>query len=282
MTPNVTSRRNSARVLAGFTLVLGTACHKSSGGSGTIPPSSDVTPPVVTIRFPITGTMTDAATIHVSGTATDPSGVSAVHVNGAVATTNDGFATWTAVVPLHKGTNVLETTAFDKIGNGDAFAGSVTIENPGTFLLDVLDVTADLTNNRLLVADTLVNAVLAVDLADGTREVITGKGVGQGPDLRDPERLAVDLLNGRVLVLDAFADRVVGVDLVSGDRTELSGPAVGSGPPLEGPRGLAFDEARHRTLVATGPFSDTLLAVDLLSGNRATFSGPGDAIREGV
>jgi hypothetical protein len=51
-----------------------------------------------------------------------------------------------------------------------------------------------------------------IDLADGTREVITGKGVGQGPDLRQPERLALDLLHGRVLVLDPFAQRVVRVE----------------------------------------------------------------------
>src|SRR5262249_46238251 len=159
--------------------------------------------------------------IHVSGSAADISGVAAIRVNGAAATSSDGFATWTAVVPLHRGTNVLEVTATDVFSNTEAHAASVAIENPGTFLLGVAGMATDSPHSRVLAADAVHDAILAVDLADGTREVLTGMGVGTGPNLADPERLATDLPHGRVLVLDAQAQSLFAVGLSTGNRILL-------------------------------------------------------------
>jgi DNA-binding beta-propeller fold protein YncE len=257
-------------------LALAPACHKSHGGSTSIPPTNDTTPPTSDIRFPIGGMMTDADSIHVSGTAADISGVASIRVNGSSATSSDGFATWTAIVPLHHGTNVLEVTATDIFSNTDTHAASVSIENPGTFLLGVSDLAPDLPHNRILAADTLRDAILSIDLADGTRDVLTGMGAGTGPNLADPERLATDLPHGSVIVLDTQSQSLFAVGLSTGNRTLLSGPTLGSGPALQSAHGLALDSGRGHALVAGGPGSTTeLIAVALTGGDRTLFSGGG-------
>ena len=270
---------HASRIAVLVSLALAPACHKSHGGSTSIPPTNDSTPPTAAIRFPIGGMMTDADTIHVSGTASDISGVASVRVNGAAATSTDGFATWTAAVPLHRGTNVLEVTAADVFNNTDAHAASVSIEDPGTFLLGVVDVASDVPHNRVLAADTLHDAILSVDLTDGTREVLTGMGVGTGPNMADPERLATDLPHGRVIVLDAQAQSLFAVGLVTGNRVLLSGPSFGGGPALQSAHGLALDSGRGQALVGAlnsgGSGTTELIAVTLAGGDRALFSGGG-------
>src|ERR1700754_4979403 len=53
-------------------------------------------PPTLPVAFPPPRTATDASAIRFRGTTSDPVGVTAVRVAGVLATTGDGFATWTA------------------------------------------------------------------------------------------------------------------------------------------------------------------------------------------
>ena len=63
----------------------------------------DPDPPEARIDFPLPSALTDAETIRVRGSASDPDGVAAVRVNGVPASTVDGFGTWWVVVPMGLG-----------------------------------------------------------------------------------------------------------------------------------------------------------------------------------
>jgi hypothetical protein len=89
-----------------------------SGGTGS--PGGDTTPPAVQILSPgATIVSVGTATIHVSGTASDNVGVTAVKYttssgDGGSAT---GTTTWAADVPLLVGTTVVTVRAYDAAGN---------------------------------------------------------------------------------------------------------------------------------------------------------------------
>ena len=80
-------------------------------------PAIDPNAPRITIASPARGTFAgDVPSIMVSGFASDDEGVASVTVNGVVAAIQaDG--TWSALVPLEAGTNLLHAVAKDKQGN---------------------------------------------------------------------------------------------------------------------------------------------------------------------
>ena len=70
----------------------------------------DATAPILTVTSPATaGTVQPA----ILGTATDAGGVSSVLVNGVAASSSDGFAHWSAAIPLSIGVNNLSIVARD-------------------------------------------------------------------------------------------------------------------------------------------------------------------------
>ncbi|HEB89302.1 MAG TPA: hypothetical protein ENI85_07005, partial [Deltaproteobacteria bacterium] len=77
--------------------------------------SLDTVAPLVGIVDPIDGSTTTLETIGVSGTASDPSGISAVVVNGIPAALNG--TSWSAALPLIVGSNAIVATATDTAGN---------------------------------------------------------------------------------------------------------------------------------------------------------------------
>ena len=75
---------------------------------------------------------TDAATQTVTGTASDETGVVEVRVNGILATSSDGFATWQVVdIPLVAGLNTLTASAVDTLGIADLEAATVIVDAGG-------------------------------------------------------------------------------------------------------------------------------------------------------
>jgi hypothetical protein len=141
----------------------------------------------------------------------------------------------------------------------------------------------DATNGRVLVADPGfgggLSALVAVDLGTGDRTILSGSGVGTGPQFGDPWDVALDSTNNRAIVADRLEVAVLLVDLATGDRTVLSDATTGSGPSFSDPYSVALDASRNRVIVADFGL-DALLAVDLASGARsvlsdaATGSGP--------
>lgn len=64
--------------------------------------------------------------------------------------------------------------------------------------------------------------ILAVDLANGAREVISGSGVGDGPSLIAPRSIAVEPEQNRALVVGEDSESVYVIDLDSGQRAIAS------------------------------------------------------------
>ncbi len=130
----------------------------------------------------------------------------------------------------------------------------------------------------------LEDSLLAVDLATGTRTIITdATTVGAGPSLNIPSLLAMDEAGGQALVWDTGLESLFSVALSNGDRTILSSAGVGSGPLPVGPAALQFDAVDGRALLldddGTGAFD--LLAIDLVTGDRELLDTLAPGVNDG-
>src|SRR6185295_2244685 len=97
-------------------------------------PPPDITAPTLAVTSPSDGSNTQAESITVSGTVSDPgqypSGVAQVTVNGVPATIDSGSNWNLANVPLVVGTNSLAVHAVDNAGNATDLSVSVTRQPP--------------------------------------------------------------------------------------------------------------------------------------------------------
>ncbi len=113
----------------------------TSAFGATVYSTQDAGTPAVSITAPANNTITSASTINVQGTATDTiSPVTALMVNGVTATTADGYAHWSATVPLIPGANTITATASDSAdqgGNSGAASISVTYNATGPTIVSV-------------------------------------------------------------------------------------------------------------------------------------------------
>ncbi|HVU87161.1 MAG TPA: PEP-CTERM sorting domain-containing protein [Pirellulales bacterium] len=118
-------------------------------------------------------------------------------------------------------------------------------------------------------------SVYAINASTGTPTLISGQGVGTGPDLHRPQDVALNSA-GNLLVLDGHT--VYNVDPITGDRTIISsdaaGSTVGTGPDLlVGAFRLAV--APDGTIFTTGfmaPDTVSIASIDPLTGNRTIIS----------
>ncbi len=131
----------------------------SSPYSNTVFSTQDTSAPTVVITSPASGTSTATATIAVSGTST---GATSVKVNNVTATSANGFATWTATVPLGFGTNLLTATATNGAGTSVTSA-AVTVT-----------LTAAQTYNPLIVPDTISGTTFNISLNQKTKQFRAG------------------------------------------------------------------------------------------------------------
>ena len=119
--------------------------------------------PSVAITSPSNGASTASATITVQGTSSGAVvGVTQVKVNNVPATSADGFATWSASVPLGFGTNALTATA-------TTGTGAATTTTP---ILATL--TTAQTFNPLVIPDTLTGPTFALALNQTTKQFRPG------------------------------------------------------------------------------------------------------------
>ena len=98
----------------------GTGSGTGSGGSGTGTKTSDTTPPSLAILSPNSSIVSAySSTITLSGSASDNVGVSSVtwSTSNGDSGTAAGTTSWSAVVPLLTGTNVVTVRAHDAAGN---------------------------------------------------------------------------------------------------------------------------------------------------------------------
>ena len=155
--------------------------HAACSGGGAAATEAGAAP-TATVRFPFDGAVTTAGTVTVAGSSYDPSGVYGVSVAGVPATSSDGFAHWSASVPLADGPHVLPVSTTDMAGNSDGSAALVSVlravrtTGPWTLSFDAV-------GSRLFVGDHRSGGLFAVDPATGVSTPITGFGRGTGPDL---------------------------------------------------------------------------------------------------
>ena len=79
----------------------------------------------------------------------------------------------------------------------------------------------DIANNRLLVADQLVHAVIAVDLTTGDRTEFSGANTGSGPALDQPTGIVL-VPNDIALIMDAGVDQLFALDMLTGERVLIA------------------------------------------------------------
>ena len=96
-----------------------------------------------------------------------------VRVNGIDATSSDAFATWQAAVTLTPGVNSLTVETGDIALNTDMAAASVQINAYGSAFLTARGVVLDSANNRALIVDDSLGALVAVDLVNGQRVFVS-------------------------------------------------------------------------------------------------------------
>jgi len=234
----------------------------AGGGGG----GSDNPGPTVSIVFPAEPSYTDATEITVRGSASDPQGVGSVRVAGVEATSDDGFATWSATVPLGPGTTELLVEATD---DGGALSDDTTVPLRWASAIwqapTVGALSAD--GKTFYLLDDWLSAVFAVDVATGNRSLLTGPEKGAGPQFAEsgPRGIAVDDMRSRVLVSNG--SELTAVDLTTGDREIVSDQDVGQGPALSIAT-FAVQPSQSRA-ISIGMTYGGLTAIDLLTGDRS-------------
>ncbi len=119
--------------------------------------------------------------------------------------------------------------------------------------------------------------IIKVDPATGDRTIVSGFGVGSGPDIIEPFGVVV-ALNGDILVSDLYGESIFRVDPTTGDRTLVSGPGVGAGPAFGGAVGIALGPGNSlivttaSTHESAGVSYGDVYRVDLATGDRTTLS----------
>jgi hypothetical protein len=216
-------------------------------------------------------------TITVTGNVVDPTGapinpadIASLDVNGHLATLDAGDPSrWSAQVNVIPGTASYPVN-FRRSDNSTQSLFPVW-ENTEVYT-GFDDIEFDAANDRALVLDTYLDAIISVRATNGFRSVLTINFDGQGPNFGSPTGFTHDAANDRVLITDQSADALFSVDLTTGARAYVSRAGfVGAGPAMPQPWDVAIDAANNRALVVDLNL-DAIIAVDLTNGDRSIFS----------
>ncbi|HTU68092.1 MAG TPA: hypothetical protein VMF52_19255 [Steroidobacteraceae bacterium] len=163
-------------------------------------------------------------------------------------------------------------------------SAAITAAN-GTY--NLVDLVVDAPRNRALLLDATVNAVIAVDLANGARtNVAPASQASTDTNFVSGAALTVDGANNRAWVTNPTNSSIIGVDLATGARSVVSSATVGTGAPFDRPAGIAYDPGVPRLLVSEGSRGngrpDHIWSVDPVTGNRTVFSSKDELIGTGV
>lgn len=256
-----------------------------SGGDDDGNVNGDEMAPSVEVAFPPPVSLTDASTVTIRGRASDPDGIVAVRVNGQLADTQNAFAEWQTTLTLSHGSNIAVIESEDSLGFIDEQAARIDVMQSANWFEVPTAVATDPVNNRALVLDRVLDALLSVNYATGERVIVSAEDVGSGPRLLDPNAVFYDANGDRALVVDMQLAALLSVDLSTGDRTVLSDGSTGTGPAFDGPWSLTADIAMNRAWVldidATDPLNPVpvIVSIDLSTGDRAIVEAPNTGIR---
>jgi DNA-binding beta-propeller fold protein YncE len=207
----------------------------------------------------------------------DPTAIALDEVNGTLLVGDDGDNTLLAI-DIATG----ERTVLSGVDSGGTSHGA------GPELDTIEAIVFDAPNNRVLVADSGLVALVEVDLATGNREILSDDATGAGPNLVFPVGVALGANAGEAFVADEGRGAIVRVDLANaGDRSVVSGSQTGSGVPLSDVHDLAMHPDGQRLLVVDDGHLVPLV-VDVATGARSLIaaasvgSGPALGDPEGV
>ena len=230
---------------------------------------TDAQGPAGRIVFPPPVSYTEAVTLTVRGTASDANGVQSVRVNGIAATSADGFANWSAQIPITvSGANPIVLAVTDTTGIETASADTAVVHNRGPNILLVQDLAFDPNGDRLLIVDRRTSNLYAYNAGDRLGRVIANLAASSSPpDTSFSGSIAVDAANNRAIVADGPLDRIAAVNLGTGVVTVLSAsPGAGQPTSLGSSPKIALDPANHRAFATTD--GQTVLSIDLTTGSR--------------
>jgi len=139
----------------------------------------------------------------------------------------------------------------------------------------VLNVDTSNNRNRALVADLDLKAIIAVDLASGSRTILSDATTpNTNIPFSFPYSITLDNTHGRALVVDFGLNAIIAVDLGTGARTIVSDAttpnAINS---FVNPKSLVLDNANNRMLVTDYDLS-AVIAVNFTTGARTIVSNP--------
>lgn len=279
------------------------------GGGGSS--ATDGAAPTATISSPAPGAVVAGATLTVSGAAADASEIAAIEVNGVLATTSDGFATFTAEIDVELGENTIVVSTRDVHDNADAFAASIdVVRDDGPPVIAELfppsfaGFEGDATTVFVRASDpsgieSVTVGAIAAELRDGdvwvAADVPAGDdiaievldGAGRATESAISLNASQPFADGLFFLQDAGGGTMVGLHYLRGELVRfnrfsspqieiLSGPTRGSGPPLPesiGVLGLALVGGEVLVGFSTGPNDLAVIAVDLVTGDRTAVGG---------
>ena len=198
---------------------------------------SDSVPPTAEILYPPEGSITDAATISVYGRASDAVGVDFVRVNGAPASSANGYETWTrSGLPLSLST-VLTTQVSDTSGNYEGSADATTVSGGGPLPLSPTALAYDSFNERLFYFSSTHNALFSYYPSTG--QVLPFSEPNNGASWNIVALVYSSSPPG-LFALEENSKCVLEFDLASGEASLVSGAGLGDGPNFSQPKGLAY------------------------------------------
>jgi hypothetical protein len=227
--------------------------------------------PKFQIVSPLPGSRVEADSVLVQGAVSDNSAdIAIVSVNGAEATSSDGFVSWQVSVPLSPGLNPMSVFVEDVLGHHVFSLNHFFVTR---LVTDVGAITLDSVNNRVIAVDNGLDSVVALDLSAGTRTTLFGAPSSNTEiSFSGPSGLKFDSAKNRILVVDYKNDAVIAVDLATGARTVLSDATTPNNKlGFSSPVDLMLDSAHGRALVADLELK-AVIAVDLITGERSVFS----------
>ena len=138
----------------------------------------DTTPPTLSVS-PADNTLTNNATLTVSGIATDTNGIQSVTINGATVTVSQTDGSYSKAVTLIAGANSITVIATDKAGNLTTLTRTVTLDTTppsvtvtpadGTYTNNAsLTVSGTATDTNGIQSVTVNGAAVTVNQADGS------------------------------------------------------------------------------------------------------------------
>ncbi len=253
-------------------------------GAGPIPqPEPGPEAAAAEIQFPPPVSQTDAEAIAVRGASENLAEADQILVNGIVAQSDDGFATWSVDLPLEVGFNHIQVEAFaHEIGEGEVLA-TATLERVDLLLENLCDLAPGPEDHLALVLDSRSNhefssnRIVEIDTISGARRVISQGGVqGEGFEFDSARGLIFEPIQGGQLYIMCdggnLTPSIYRVEYASGDRHLHSGPERGDGPLFEGQfTDMTIDENLGTLYVAMND-PDQVYSVNWHDGSRTVIS----------